>query len=171
MLFSNLSPEDTCTHEKLLMRKKGRKRVLFAQIQKGVNCATRNVLSLSLSLSLSQTLSPRAVVGALFIFCGACSHSVRWFLKNRYFRVLVDFTKQKGKRGVSQRLRERYLSIGIPRRREREREKSREGIRSLLRGESQFWWGERLEKERDGGGVKRARDVFFIPRIGRRREC
>ena len=56
-------------------RKKGRKRVLFAQIQKSVNCATRNALSLSLSLSLSQTLSPRVVVGALFIFCGACSHS------------------------------------------------------------------------------------------------
>ena len=47
-------------------RKKERKRVLFAQIQKGVNCATRNVLSLSLSLSLSDTLSARG--GRSFIY-------------------------------------------------------------------------------------------------------
>jgi len=49
-------------------RKKGRKRVLFAQIQKGVNCATRNALSLSLSLSLSLRHSLRAWWSELYLY-------------------------------------------------------------------------------------------------------
>jgi hypothetical protein len=56
---------------------------------------------------------------------------------------LVDFTKQKGKRGVSQRLRERYLSIGIPRRRERERERRAEKAFVLFCAESRNSGGER----------------------------
>jgi hypothetical protein len=95
--------------------------------------------------------------------------------------VFVDFTSKNESaappnalRRRRRRARERYLSIGIPRRRrerERERERREEKPFALFCEESCNSGGERLERERDGGGVKRPRDVFFIPRIGRRREC
>ena len=59
------------THEKLLKRKKAC--FVRADTKRCFNCATRNVLSFSLSLSFSQTLPPRVVVGALFVECALSS--------------------------------------------------------------------------------------------------